>query len=179
MLKQKAISIWFIGLSGAGKTTIACEVRRELQSMGFFTVLLDADEIRKGLTSGLGFSTKERKENIRRVAEVSKLFVENGVITLNAFICPIHELQDMAKNIIGDDKFILIYLNSSLEICEKRDTKGLYSKARKGEIKDFTGINAPFEVPEYPNLIVDTGKESIEKCKKQIIDYLLDKINIE
>ncbi len=173
LLKQKGMAIWFTGLSGAGKTTIAIALERELYKKGFLTQILDGDNIRSGINSNLGFSDADRIENIRRIAEVTKLFVECGIITICCFISPTDEIRTIAKNIIGKNDFVEVFVNTPLEICEKRDVKGLYAKARSGEIKDFTGIDAPFEKPENPTIeITDTW--SVEECVKKI----LAKINL-
>jgi len=173
LLKQKGMAIWFTGLSGAGKTTIAIALEKEIYEKGFLTQILDGDNIRSGINSNLGFSDADRIENIRRIAEVTKLFVECGIITICCFVSPTEEIRTIAKNIIGKNDFVEVFVNTPLEICEKRDVKGLYAKARKGEIKDFTGINAPFEKPENPTIEI-TDALSIEECVKKI----LAKINL-
>lgn len=173
LLKQKGIAIWFTGLSGSGKTTIAIALEKELQSKGLLTQILDGDNIRTGINNNLGFSDADRLENIRRIAEVTKLFVNCGVITICCFVSPTEEIRNKAKKIIGATDFIEVFVNTPLEICEKRDVKGLYAKARKGEIKDFTGINAPFEAPVNPEIEL-TNALSIEESVKKI----LDKINL-
>lgn len=173
LLKEKGMAIWFTGLSGAGKTTIAIALERELYKKGFLTQILDGDNIRSGINSNLGFSDADRIENIRRIAEVTKLFVECGIITICCFVSPTEEIRTTAKNIIGKNDFVEVFVNTPLEICEKRDVKGLYAKARRGEIKDFTGIDAPFEKPENPTIEI-TDALSIEECVKKI----LAKINL-
>ena len=173
LLKQKGMAIWFTGLSGAGKTTIAIALERELYKKGFLTQILDGDNIRSGINSNLGFSDADRIENIRRIAEVTKLFVECGIITICCFVSPTEEIRTTAKNIIGKNDFVEVFVNTPLEICEKRDVKGLYAKARRGEVKDFTGIDAPFEKPENPTIEI-TDALSIEECVKKI----LAKINL-
>jgi len=173
LLKQKGMAIWFTGLSGSGKTTIAIDLERELYKKGLLPQILDGDNIRSGINSNLGFSDADRIENIRRIAEVTKLFVECGIITICCFVSPTEEIRTIAKNIIGKNDFVEVFVNTPLEICEKRDVKGLYAKARKGEIKDFTGINAPFEKPENPTIEI-TDALSIEECVKKI----LAKINL-
>lgn len=173
LLKQKGMAIWFTGLSGAGKTTIAIALERELYKKGFLSQILDGDNIRSGINCNLGFSDADRIENIRRIAEVAKLFVECGIITICCFISPTDEIRTIAKNIIGKNDFVEVFVNTPLEICEKRDVKGLYAKARRGEIKDFTGIDAPFEKPENPTIEI-TDALSIEECVKKI----LAKINL-
>ena len=160
----RAYSIWFTGLSGSGKTTLAIEFRKILAENDLFTIIMDGDEIRKGLNSNLGFTEVDRLENIRRVAEVSKLLVNNGIITINAFICPTNNMRNLAKDIVGDLNFQLVYLDAPIDICEKRDTKGMYKKARNGELKNFSGISAPFEKPENPDLILNTSTNDIREC---------------
>tara|TARA_B100001142_G_scaffold328942_1_gene390510 strand:+ start:1234 stop:1839 length:606 start_codon:yes stop_codon:yes gene_type:complete len=173
LLNQKAKVIWMTGLSGAGKTTIAKQLERSLYSEGLLNQVLDGDNTRVGISNNLSFSSTDRAENIRRIAEVSKLFINCGIITLNCFISPTIKIRKIAKDIIGEDDFIEIYINASIETCEDRDVKGLYKKARKGEIKDFTGISAPFEAPENPHLEINTSKSSINESTKKILDYIL------
>jgi adenylylsulfate kinase len=169
---NKNISIWFTGLSGSGKTTLATGLKSELEKKGIFSVVLDADEIRKGINAGLGFSIEERKENIRRAAELAKLFSENSIVNINAYICPTDELRNMARDIIGKGSIFMIYLNTPIKICEQRDIKGLYAKARQGKINDFTGIGATFETPAHPDLVLDTEKLTINECLQLIIKKL-------
>lgn len=173
LLNQRAKVLWFSGLSGSGKSTIAKEVERELYNKGFLTQILDGDNIRSGINSNLGFSENDRIENIRRISEISKLMVNAGIITINSFISPNEQVRNMAKSIIGEENFINIYINASFEECEKRDVKGLYLKARRGEIKNFTGLDSPFEEPVNPDINVQTGKQTVEESTKQILDYLL------
>lgn len=168
LLKQKGIAIWFTGLSGSGKTTVAIALEKELQTKGLLTQILDGDNIRTGINNNLGFSDVDRIENIRRIAEITKLFVNCGVVTICCFVSPTEEIRTIAKNIIGKDDFIEIFVNTSLEVCEKRDVKGLYAKARKGEIKDFTGITAPFEAPINPAIEL-TDALSVEESVKKIL----------
>jgi adenylylsulfate kinase len=176
LLKQKGVLLWFTGLSGSGKSTIANEVAHRLHAMGKLAYILDGDNIRHGLNKDLGFSPEDRKENIRRISEVACLFVDAGLITITAFISPYREDRDFCRNLVGEDRFIEIYTKASIETCEKRDPKGLYKKAKAGEVKDFTGINAPYEEPENPELIIDTDKEnveeSVEKVMKKLHKYL-------
>lgn len=172
LLKQKGIAIWFTGLSGSGKTTIAIALEKALHERGLLTQVLDGDNIRAGINNNLGFSESDRTENIRRISEVTKLFVNSGVITICCFVSPTEEIRKLAKSIIGEADFFEVFVNTPLEVCEKRDVKGLYAKARKGEIKDFTGISAPFESPQDPSLEL-TDALSIEESVKKIIDKLL------
>jgi len=172
LLSQKSKVLWFTGLSGSGKSTLAIALEQKLYEYHFFTKLLDGDNIRVGINNNLGFSDKDRQENIRRIAEISKLFLQDGIITINSFVSPTKDIRELAKNIIGENDFIEIYVKASLEICEKRDVKGLYAKARKGEIKDFTGISAPFEEPLNPNITINTGELTIEESIEQIWKYI-------
>ena len=176
LLNQNSKVIWMTGLSGSGKTTIAKKVERYLHSKKILNQLLDGDNIRVGISNNLSFSNNHRLENIRRIAEVSKLFLNCGIVTLNCFVSPTIEMRKVAKNIIGEDDFIEIYIEASVETCEKRDVKGLYKKAREGKIKDFTGVNSSFEAPENPALIINTSKLSIEKSTQKVLDYILPKI---
>ena len=176
LLKQKSITVWMTGLSGSGKSTVAKGLERYLHEHGFLTQLLDGDNVRVGINNNLGFSKKERTENIRRIAEVSKLFINCGVITLNCFVSPTREIRQMAKEIIGVENFIEVFINTSVAECEKRDVKGLYAKARAGEIKNFTGIDAPFEAPNNAAVVVNTAELSIDESIQKVLDYILPKI---
>ena len=171
LLKQQSICIWFTGLSGSGKSTLAIELEKELHNRGYLVKLLDGDNVRTGINNNLGFSESDRNENLRRIAEVNKLFIDGGIITINSFVSPTNELRDLVKNIIGKKDFYLVYVSASLEVCEQRDIKGFYAKARKGEIPDFTGISAPFDAPADAFLDIDTGKLSVKEC----VDLLLEK----
>ncbi len=173
LLNQKSKVIWMTGLSGSGKTTIAKRVERYLHSKGILNQLLDGDNIRLGISNNLSFSSEDRTENIRRIAEVSKLFIDCGIITLNCFVSPTIKIREIAKNIIGKDNFIEIYINASIETCEERDIKGLYKKARKGEIPNFTGISSPFEAPKEPQIEINTSKLSIDESVQKVLDYIL------
>lgn len=173
LLHQRGMMIWFTGLSGSGKSTIALGVERELHQRGLLCRILDGDNIRTGINAGLGFSADDRRENIRRIAEVGKLFVDTGIITLAAFVSPTNEYRQMAREIIGDNDFFEVYVSTPLEECERRDVKGLYARARRGEVKDFTGISAPFEVPEHPALDIDTSKQPLETSVQQVVDLVL------
>jgi adenylylsulfate kinase len=178
-LTQKARVVWMTGLSGSGKTTLAKYLERKLQDNGFFTKLLDGDNVRSGLNKGLGFSESDRNENIRRIAEVSKLFLDGGVICINCFVSPTAEIRQLAKDIIGEADYLEVFVNTPLEECEKRDVKGLYEKARKGEIKDFTGISAPFEAPENPTIEVLTAGKTIEEAGDDLYNKLIPFITKE
>lgn len=173
LLRQKAVVIWLTGLSGSGKTTIAIGLEKALNSEGILTQVLDGDNIRAGINNNLGFSNEDRKENIRRIAEVSKLFLNCGVVTINCFVSPTHEIRQQAKEIIGENDFLEVFINTPIEICEQRDVKGLYKKARAGEIKDFTGINAPFEAPINPFLDVKTQDKTVEQSVNEILNKVL------
>lgn len=172
LLGQKGVMLWFTGLSGSGKSTVAIALERELQKRGLLCRILDGDNIRSGINKGLGFTAEDRRENIRRIAEVAKLFVDTGIITIAAFISPSNDLRRMASDIIGAEDFKEVYISTPLEVCEARDVKGLYAKARRGKIKNFTGISAPFEAPEHPALSIDTSKVSLEDSVKQILVFL-------
>jgi len=167
--------LWFTGLSGSGKSTLATEVEKELHQRGVRTYVLDGDNIRHGLNRDLGFGKDDRKENIRRIGEVAKLFVDAGIVTLTAFISPYREDRDMVRALFGQGEFIEIYVKCSLEECERRDPKGLYKKARRGEIRDFTGISSPYEEPVSPELVVETDRESVEVSVCKVMDYLREK----
>jgi len=173
LLNQNSKVIWMTGLSGSGKTTVAKGVERYLHSQGILNQLLDGDNIRVGISSNLTFSSEDRAENIRRIAEVSKLFLNCGVVTLNCFVSPTIEIRNIAKDIIGAENFIEVYINASVDTCEGRDVKGLYQKARKGEIKDFTGISAPFEAPKSAEIEINTAQLSIDESVQKVLDYIL------
>ncbi|OHC67206.1 MAG: adenylyl-sulfate kinase [Rhodocyclales bacterium GWA2_65_20] len=167
-----AVVVWLTGLSGAGKSTLAHAVEKELHRQGKRTIVLDGDNVRHGLCSNLGFSPEDRTENLRRIAEVARLLVEAGVITLAAFISPMREHRAMIRSIIGPENFIEVYVQCPLEICESRDVKGVYQRARAGEIKDFTGISAPYEAPEVPDLVVATESMKLEECVEQLLGLI-------
>jgi adenylylsulfate kinase len=177
-LKQRAKVIWFTGLSGSGKTTVSCALEKELFKQGYFVQVLDGDNIRTGINNNLGFSSEDRIENIRRIAEVSKLIMNCGVIVLCAFISPTDIIRNMAKEIIGEDDFIEVFVDTPLEVCEQRDVKGLYAKARKGIIKDFTGISSPFEKPKDANVVIDTSKQPLEDSVKQVFENIKSLISL-
>lgn len=177
LLHQKGVMVWFTGLSGSGKSTIAIALEHELHKRGFLCRILDGDNIRSGINNNLGFTEADRVENIRRIAEVGKLFVDTGIITLAAFISPNNEIREMAASIIGKDDFLEIYVSTPITECERRDVKGLYAKARKGEIKNFTGVSAPFEAPLHPALSLDTSVLSVEESVNKLLDIILPKIS--
>lgn len=175
-LGQKGMTLWFTGLSGSGKSTVAVAMEKALAGKGIFCRIIDGDNVRCGLNAGLGFSPEDRKENIRRVAEVCKLFTQTGIVTLATFISPTRELRGMAKEIIGEDDFIEVYVSTPIEECERRDIKGLYAKARRGEIKEFTGVSAPFEAPLSPDIEIDTSALDIEESVEKIVSAVMPKI---
>lgn len=174
LLKQKGAVLWFTGLSGSGKSTVAHEVEARINEVGKMSYILDGDNIRHGLNSNLSFSEEDRKENIRRIGETAKLFADAGIITLTAFISPFKVDRDKVREINGVD-FIEIHIDCPIEECERRDVKGLYKKARNGEIKDFTGIRSPYEAPERPEIVIRTAEESLEESVEKIIGYLKEK----
>lgn len=171
LLEQKSTCLWFTGLSGSGKSTIAIALEKELFSRGYLVQILDGDNLRLGLNNNLGFAEADRIENIRRVAEVAKLYIHTGVIVICSFVSPTKAIREVAKDIIGED-FKEVYVHASLEVCEQRDVKGLYKKARAGEIPDFTGIHQPFEPPIMPQLTLDTEKNNLLQCLDLVLDYL-------
>ena len=179
LLHQPSVMIWFTGLSGSGKSTIAIALERELQKRGLLCRILDGDNIRSGINNNLGFSEEDRVENIRRIAEIGKLFVDTGIITIAAFISPNNDIREMAANIIGKENFLEIFVSTPIEECERRDVKGLYAKARRGEIKNFTGISAPFEAPANPALSIDTSKLSVEESVNKLLELILPKISFK
>jgi len=167
--------LWFTGLSGSGKSTLANAVAKTLFEQNIHCYVLDGDNVRHGLNSDLGFSAEDRTENIRRIGEVAKLFVDSGQIVLTAFISPFRQDRQLVRNKLAQDEFVEVYVRCPLETCEQRDPKGLYKKARNGEIRDFTGIDSPYEPPLSPDVVVDTDQHSIEQCVQQIISYLKNK----
>ncbi len=176
--KHRSMILWFTGLSGSGKSTLAHAVEEELHQAGCRTFVFDGDNVRHGLNSNLGFSKEDRKENIRRISEMCKLFIEAGVIAMTAFISPFKEDRDRVRKLVNEGDFIEIFLNCSLETCESRDTKGMYARARRGEIKEFTGISSPYERPENPELIVDTDRLTLEESVNVVMDYIAEKLFI-
>lgn len=171
---QTPCIIWFTGLSGSGKSTIAGALEQRLYAMGRHTYLLDGDNVRHGLNKDLGFSDQDRVENIRRIGEVSKLFVDAGLIVLSAFISPFNAERKMVRELVGEHEFIEVHMKTPLDICESRDPKGLYKKARAGEIKNFTGIDSLYEEPEQAEIVLDTSVMSVESCVDEIINYLTE-----
>jgi adenylylsulfate kinase len=176
VLNQKAKVLWLTGLSGSGKSTLGINLEKELFNQGYLTQILDGDNIRSGINKNLTFSNADRLENIRRIAEVNKLFINCGIITINCFISPTESIRDLARNIIGKDDFIEIYVNAPLKTCEERDVKGLYKKARNGEIKNFTGIDSPFDTPQNIDIEIRTDLNTIEESTKILFDFIINKI---
>ncbi len=179
LLNQHSTVVWITGLSCSGKSTIAKALEIELHRRGFITNLLDGDNVRTGLNNNLGFSDEDRKENIRRIAEVSKLFLESGIILINSFISPTYIIRNQVKDIVGVEDYFEIYVNTSIRTCEKRDTKGIYAKARKGLIKEFTGISAPYEVPVNPDVEIRTEDISLAESVELILNKLLPRIEFK
>ncbi len=175
MLNQKGATLWLTGLSGSGKSTIAVELEHALIENKHQAYILDGDNIRHGLNKNLGFSPEDRTENIRRIGEVAKLFTEANIITIAAFVSPYRDDRDNVRRLLNHGEFVEIYVKCSLEVCETRDTKGLYKKARAGEVKDFTGISAPYEEPLNPELTIDSSKLSVEESTREILNYLEEK----
>lgn len=173
--RHKSTILWFTGLSGAGKSTLAHAVEKSLFDIGCRTFVIDGDNVRHGLCADLGFTAADRQENIRRVGELGKLFVEAGIITLTAFISPFQADRLRVRALVNKDEFIEIYCNANLEVCEQRDIKGLYAKARRGEITDFTGISSPYEPPQQPELVINSGIDSLEYSVNNVLDYLFAK----
>jgi len=176
---HKSMILWFTGLSGAGKSTLAHAVEKALYDIGCRTIVVDGDNVRHGICSDLGFSNEDRQENIRRVGELSKLFIDAGIITLTAFISPFRADRNRVRQLVDSDEFIEIYCNTDLQTCEQRDIKGLYAKARRGEIADFTGISSPYEPPLDAEIIVNTGSDSLAACVDTVINYLVARGYIE
>lgn len=179
LLKQHSVMIWFTGLSGSGKSTLAIALERELQQRGLLCRILDGDNIRSGINNNLGFSEEDRVENIRRIAEIGKLFVDTGIITIAAFISPNNDIREMAANIIGKENFLEVFVSTPIEACEERDVKGLYAKARRGEIRNFTGVSAPFEAPLHPALSLDTSILSVEESVNKLLELVLPRVTCQ
>ena len=173
--KHKSVVLWFTGLSGSGKSTLAHAVEEELHQIGCRTIVLDGDNMRHGLCKDLDFSDESRKENIRRIGEVAKLFIESGVITLTAFISPFKEERDKVRKLLANQDLIEIYVKCPISVCEARDVKGMYKKAKANEIKNFTGISSPYEVPESPDLIVDTDQETLDESVDKVLGVLINR----
>lgn len=173
--QHKSVILWFTGLSGAGKSTIAHAVEAQLYQRGCHTYVFDGDNVRHGLCSDLGFSLADRTENIRRIGEMTKLFLDAGTIVLTAFISPMRKDRQWVRNLVSDEDFIEIYCRCSLEVCEKRDKKGLYKLARDGKVKEFTGISSPYEAPENPELVLDTNSSSLEDCVDLVVALLVQR----
>ena len=173
LLGQRGLMVWFTGLSGSGKSTVAMSVEREVHKRGILCRILDGDNIRSGINNNLGFSQEDRRENIRRIAEVGKLFVHTGIVTLACFVSPTEDIREMARGIIGSEDFKEVFVSTPLEECERRDVKGLYARARRGEVKDFTGISAPFEAPAHPALSIDTSRLSLEESTMAVVEMIL------
>ncbi|MCY7784443.1 MULTISPECIES: adenylyl-sulfate kinase [unclassified Bacillus (in: firmicutes)] len=175
--KHKSSILWLTGLSGSGKSTIANAAARELFEQGYQVIVLDGDNIRHGLNKDLGFSDEDRKENIRRIGEVAKLFVQQGTIVITAFISPFREDREQVRQLVEAGEFHEVYIKCDLDICEQRDPKGLYKKARNGEIPFFTGIDSPYEEPEAPELVLDSGQHDREACKNQLIEFVKQQLS--
>jgi adenylylsulfate kinase len=178
LLQQRGCAIWLTGLSGSGKSTLAIGLQQALQAQRKLVYVLDGDNLRAGINANLGFSEEDRFENIRRAAEIAKLFVDAGLIVICSFVSPTHSLRQLAREVIGEKDFYEIYVQASLEVCEKRDVKGLYAKARRGEIKNFTGIDAPFDVPQNPALIIDTTEHSVAASVTHLLAFIHAKIQL-
>ena len=179
LLEQRATLIWFTGLSGSGKSTLAVQLEAQLHTKGFKTYLLDGDNIRSGLNKDLSFSDEDRVENIRRIAEVSSLMLDAGTIVLSAFISPFRADREHVKQIVGADSYIEVFVDTPLEICEQRDVKGLYKKARAGEVKNFTGIDSPYERPENPDVIIPTHRMSVDDSLNLLLDFVSPRITLK
>lgn len=175
-LKQRGKVIWFTGLSGSGKTTLASTLEKRLFDLNYFCQILDGDNVRSGINKNLMFTEEDRMENIRRIAEVSKLFMNCGIILICAFISPTNEMRQMAREIIGEDDFLEVFIDTPLEVCEQRDPKGLYKKARAGEIKNFTGISSPFEAPANPYMVVDNTKADIDNTVREMLKKIIPEV---
>lgn len=176
LLGQRGIMIWFTGLSGSGKSTVAMGLERELHAQGILCRILDGDNVRAGINNNLGFSAEDRIENIRRIAEIGKLFVQTGVVTLACFVSPTNDIRQMAREIVGEEDFLEVYISTPIEECERRDVKGLYARARKGEVKNFTGISAPFEAPVSADIAIDTSKIPLEESVRTLTELIIKRV---
>ena len=176
LLKQRGVVIWMTGLSGSGKSTLARALENELHERGFLTKLLDGDNLRVGVNNNLGFSAEDRMENIRRAAEVSKLFMQAGVVTICSLISPTHEIRELARGIIGTENFCEVFVNCPFEVCAERDVKGLYKKAMNGEIKNFTGLDAPFDHPKNPAVELKTAEQDLSESLEQLLEAVLKQV---
>jgi adenylylsulfate kinase len=179
LLNQKPGLIWFTGLSGSGKSTLAVQLEAQLHALGFKTYLLDGDNIRSGLNKDIDFTDQGRVENIRRIAEVSKLLLDAGLVVLSAFISPFEADRNQVKNIVGHENYTEIFVNAPLEVCEQRDVKGLYKKARSGAVKNFTGIDSPYEIPQKPDITIHTHEMSVEQSMEELLKLVLPKIRLK
>jgi adenylylsulfate kinase len=175
-LNQRSKVIWFTGLSGSGKTTLASALERNLFAKGYLTQILDGDNIRSGINNNLGFSPEDRIENIRRIAEISKLLIHSGVICICAFVSPTEEIRKTVRDIVGEEDFLQIFVSTPIEVCESRDIKGLYRKARAGLIKEFTGVSAPFDIPQNAVLSIDTSDKTVDECVTILLSKLLTEV---
>ena len=176
LLGQRGIMIWFTGLSGSGKSTVAMGVERELHAQGILCRILDGDNVRAGINNNLGFSAEDRIENIRRIAEIGKLFVQTGVVTLACFVSPTNDIRQMAREIVGEEDFLEVYISTPIEECERRDVKGLYARARTGEVNNFTGISAPFEAPVSADIDIDTSKIPLEESVRTLTELIIKRV---
>ena len=176
LLGQRGIMIWFTGLSGSGKSTVAMGVERGGRGLGILCRILDGDNVRAGINNNLGFSAEDRIENIRRIAEIGKLFVQTGVVTLACFVSPTNDIRQMAREIVGEEDFLEVYISTPIEECERRDVKGLYARARKGEVKNFTGISAPFEAPVSADIDIDTSKIPLEESVRTLTELIIKRV---
>ena len=179
ILGQHGTVIWFTGLPCSGKSTLANALCNTLSEKGFFCQVLDGDEVRKGISKDLGFTMADRLENIRRVAEICKILTDNGIITLCSFVSPTEEIRNTAKNTIGKDDFLEVYISTSVEVCEERDVSGFFKKSRKGEISDFTGISSPFEVPLRPDIVIDSSRHSLAESIEILLPVALKRIQLK
>jgi adenylyl-sulfate kinase len=179
LFQQRSAMIWFTGLSGSGKSTLAVQLEARLFTLGFKTYLLDGDNIRSGLNKDLSFSDEGRVENIRRIGEVSKLMLDSGIVVLSAFISPFNADRDQVKQIVGAENYIEVFVDTPLEVCEQRDVKGLYKKARAGEIKNFTGIDSPYERPQHPDVVLPTHQLSIDEALDLLLKYITPRITLK